>query len=260
MSEKDDTPAVDLTKGVDAASIADGGLLLGQVGEDKVVLARSGDELFAIGANCTHYRGPLAKGLIVGDTVRCPWHHACFNLRTGEPLRAPALDPIACWRVEREGNRVFVREKAEAAQKPARPAARREAPASIVIVGGGAAGVAAAEMIRREGYGGPLTMISADSDPPVDRPNLSKDYLAGEAQDDWIPLWPNEFYAERRIELILDRRVSSIDAVGRTVQLEDGSARPFGALLLATGAEPVRLPIPGATGGQVMYLRSFADS
>jgi NADPH-dependent 2,4-dienoyl-CoA reductase/sulfur reductase-like enzyme len=133
-------------------------------------------------------------------------------------------------------------------------------PSSIVIVGGGAAGVAAAEMVRRRGYDGPVALISADADPPVDRPNLSKDFLAGEAQDDWIPLWPNDFYVEKRIELVLGRRVVSIDPAQRTVHLDDGSDRPYGSLLLATGADPVRLTISGATDGQVHYLRSFADS
>src|SRR6187200_1187994 len=163
MSEQQKKATVDLSKGVSAAGLDDGGMLLGHVGDKDVVLVRSGSELFAVGARCTHYRGPLAEGLIVGDTVRCPWHHACFSLRTGEALRAPALDPIACWRVEREGNRVLVREKAQAQSKSrAASTARRQTPSSIVIVGGGAAGVAAAEMIRREGYDGPLTMISAD--------------------------------------------------------------------------------------------------
>jgi NADPH-dependent 2,4-dienoyl-CoA reductase/sulfur reductase-like enzyme len=115
-------------------------------------------------------------------------------------------------------------------------------------------------MIRREGYDGPLTMISADTDPPVDRPNLSKDFLAGEAQPDWIPLWPPEFYAQKNIEIVLGRRVLSIDTAKKTVKLDDGSQRAFGALLIATGAEPVRPPIPGANGDQVMYLRSFGDS
>src|SRR5207245_1930893 len=128
------------------------------------------------------------------------------------------------------------------------------------IVGGGAAGLAAADMLRREGYDGPIVLVSADEDPPVDRPNLSKDYLAGEAQDDWIPMWPADVYAERHIELLLGSRVSSIDPGGRTVLLENGSRRDFGALLIATGADPVRLPIPGADGTQVCYLRSFADS
>jgi apoptosis-inducing factor 3 len=259
MSDQKKKATPDLSKGVAAAGLDDGGMMLGHVGDKDVVLVRSGNELFAVGANCTHYRGPLAEGLVVGDTIRCPWHHACFSLRTGEALRAPALDPIACWRVDRDGDRIFVREKIEAAQQAA--AIEKSArPSSIVIVGGGAAGVAAAEMIRREGYDGPLTMISADADPPVDRPNLSKDYLAGEAQDDWIPLWPAEFYAGKQIEMLLGHRVASIDSARRIVRLDDGSERSYGALLLATGADPVRLPIPGTDGGQVMYLRSFADS
>ena len=101
-------------------------MILGRVGDEEVVLARSGTELFAIRAHCSHYRGPLVKGLVDGDTVRCPLHHACFSLRTGEALRAPALDPIACWRVEREGDRIFVREKL----REARPHRRRFRPAS----------------------------------------------------------------------------------------------------------------------------------
>ena len=251
----------DLTLGVAVDSLADGGTLLGHVGDDDVVLARAGDRVFAVGAHCTHYHGPLAQGLVVGDTVRCPWHHACFSLETGDALRAPALDPIACWRVERRGDRVFVREKMPEPPRASRePAAFGEHPTSVVIVGGGAAGLAAADMLRRERYEGPIVMVSADDDPPVDRPNLSKDYLAGEAQDDWIPLWPAETYAQRHVDLLLRTRASSIDPDSRTVLLEDGSRRDFGALLIATGADPVRLQIPGADSMQVFYLRSFADS
>jgi apoptosis-inducing factor 3 len=248
----------DLTKGVAARDIPEGGTLLGRVGDDDVVLARSGDRFFAVGAHCTHYHGPLAEGLVVDGTVRCPLHHACFSLATGEALRAPALDPVACWRVSRESDVVFVRDKIE----PPRPRASRSGnnPSSVVIVGGGAAGLAAADMLRREGYSGPVTMISADADAPVDRPNLSKDYLAGEAQEDWIPMWPADKYAERKIDLVLGRRVSSIDARSRILSLDDGSRREFGALLIATGADPVRLTIPGADPSQVLYLRSFRDS
>ena len=232
-------------------------MIAGRVGDADVLLARVGEELFAVRAQCSHYRGPLAEGIIVGDTVRCPWHHACFSLRTGEALRAPALDPIPCWRVDREGDKVFVREKLSAANPPvslARP------PSSIVIIGGGAAGVAAAEMVRRRGYTGPVAMISADADLPVDRPNLSKDYLAGDAQEDWIPLWGKDFYDERQIEVILGRRVTALDSAKKTVKLDDGSDRQYGALLIATGADPVHPPIPGADGDHVRYLRSFADS
>jgi len=252
----------DLTRGVKANSIADGGMILGEVGKDQVLLARTGDRFFAVGAHCTHYRGPLAEGIVVGDTVRCPWHHACFSLETGEALRAPALDPVACWRVERTGDQIFVREKLSQPSSSSRPAAAdsRQHPSSIVILGGGAAGLAAADMLRRESYDGPITMISADQDPPVDRPNLSKDFLAGEAKDDWIPLWPADLYAERRIELQLGSPVSSIDPAARAVHLENGTRREFGSLLIATGADPVRLPIPGHDTAKVHYLRSFADS
>ena len=260
MADSTKTAGPDLTTGVTAGSVADGSMLLGHVGEDEVILARAGDQFFAVGAYCTHYHGALVDGLIVGETVRCPLHHACFDLRTGEAVRAPAFDPIACWRVERQGERVFVREKLT--QPPRRTAAtsRHQMPSSVVIIGGGAAGFAAADMLRREGYERPVTMISADEDPPVDRPNLSKDFLAGEAQDDWIPLWPPDLYAERRVELLVGSRVASLDPKTRTLVLENGTRRDYGALLMATGADPVRLQVPGADHAQVHYLRSFADS
>src|SRR5215467_9050002 len=164
----------DLTQGIALAELADGGKLLGHVGDEEILLVRRGEEIFAVGAHCTHYHGPLADGLVVGDTVRCPWHHACFSLRTGEALRAPALDPVACFRVEKAGDTVFVREKLESPKPRPKPAAAKAAPSAIVIVGGGAAGLAAADRLRREGFDGRLTMLSADDSPPVDRPNLSK--------------------------------------------------------------------------------------
>src|SRR5438477_3288053 len=101
----------DFRRGVSVASLADGDMLPGRVDDEEVLLVRTGNNLFAVGAHCTHYHGPLADGILVDDTVRCPWHHACFSLRTGEAVRAPALDPIACWRVERQGDIVYVREK-----------------------------------------------------------------------------------------------------------------------------------------------------
>jgi NADPH-dependent 2,4-dienoyl-CoA reductase/sulfur reductase-like enzyme/nitrite reductase/ring-hydroxylating ferredoxin subunit len=260
VSDENQIAKPDLTRGTAVSGVASGGMLLGRVADEDVLLVRAGEEWFAVGPYCTHYHGSLADGLLVDDTVRCPLHHACFNLRTGEALRAPALDAIACWRVERQGDTVFVREKLPAPKAAHRSRVADGMPASIIIVGGGAAGLAAADILRRESYDGPVTMISADEDPPVDRPNLSKDFLAGEAKDEWIPLWPPETYTERQIELVLRARVSSIDPAARTVLLEDGSRREFGALLIATGADPVRLPIPGADNPDVLYLRSYADS
>ena len=250
----------DLTRGIPARELTDG-ILQGRVGDEEVLIVKRESEIFAIGAHCTHYHGPLAEGLVVGDTIRCPWHHACFSLRTGEAIRAPALDPVACWKVERTADMVFVREKLPSVDpKPVSGENRRLWPESVVIVGGGAAGLSAADILRREGYDRPLVMLSADGAPPCDRPNLSKDYLAGKAQEDWIPLRPPEYYANQHIELVLNTPVSALDLQTRTVTVEGGQTHTFGALLIATGSEPVHLNVPGAADSQLLYLRTIADS
>jgi len=257
MTETSPPDGPDLAKGVPLAELADGGTVLGQVGGEAVLLVRQGGELFAVAASCTHYGGPLAEGLVVGDTVRCPWHHACFDLRTGRPVQAPALNDLKCWRVEERDGRAFVREERPAAEPPKLAAAGL--PDSVVIVGGGAAGNAAAETLRREGYQGPITLFSADRSQPYDRPNLSKDYLAGAAPPEWIPLRSDAFYAEHRIDVRTDARVVEIDPTQKTVTLSDGGRAGYGALLLATGSEPVRLAVPGAEAPHVHLLRTLAD-
>ena len=259
MSES--TPSLkgdDFAQGVAVDRIADGGMLLGHAHGEAVILARRCDELFAVGATCTHYGGPLSEGLMVGDTVRCPWHHAAFCLRTGEVLRAPALGPVACWQVEQRGGMAYVNGKRMSAAAHPAPASA-SLPESIVIVGGGAAGHAAAETLRREGYGGPVTLLSADANLPCDRPNLSKNFLAGTAPADWLPLRSAGSYQEQQIDVRLGTQVSRIDTAQRQLQLADGSRVAYGALLLATGAEPVRLVIPGAELAHVHYLRTQAD-
>ena len=217
-----DTPQLsgpDLAAGIAFDGLEEGTALLGHANGDAVLVVRRGEEVFAVGAVCTHYSGPLAEGLVVGETVRCPWHHGCFSLRTGEALRAPALNPVACWRVERTGDRIRVTEKVE--RDPLAPAGRvldsgSGKPRTIVIIGAGAAGSAAAEMLRREGYEGTITMVDDDADAPYDRPNLSKDYLAGNAPEEWIPLRPSGFYREHGIDLRRDVRAVAIDAKGAT--------------------------------------------
>lgn len=250
-------PGPNFKEGVALEALADGASLLGHVGDEAVLLVRHGAELLAIGANCSHYGGPLAEGLIVGDTVRCPWHHACFSLRTGAALRAPALSSVSCWRVEQRDGRAFINEQVQPPEAPALSGA--DLPTSVVIIGGGAAGFTAAQTLREEGYAGPVTVLSADAAPPCDRPNLSKDYLAGTAEADWIPLRGPEWYTENRIDLRLGVRVSAIETSARAVLLTDGSRLPYGALLLATGAEPVRLDVPGAASDHVHVLRTLAD-
>jgi len=258
MAQEQNTPqGPDLTQGVALADFVDG-KLLGHVGDDEVLLAQGGDDIFAVGAHCMHYHGPLAEGLVTGEGVLCPWHHASFDLRTGEAVRAPALSPIACWNVERRDGRVVVKDK-RAQPKPRGETAKADAPPRIIIVGGGAAGFAAAEMLRRRDYRGSIVMLSDDAASPVDRPNLSKDYLAGSAPEDWLPLRPDDFYAENKIDLRLKTKVAGIDPRQRQVTLTGGERLSYDRLLLATGAEPVRLPIPGVDQPHVYTLRSLAD-
>ena len=244
----------DFGTGVPLDTLPEGAPVLGHAHGEPVVLVRRGSAVFATGARCTHYGAPLEDGLVVGETLRCPWHHACFNLATGEAVGAPALNPLASYEVIRDGERVRV-----GGARPA-PARRRplSSPDSIVVLGSGAAGAVAVETLRREGYSGPLALVGEE--PPVDRPNLSKDYLAGHAPEEWIPLRDETFYRELGVDLVLGDPGRALDVAAKVVTLESGRRLPFGALLYATGAEPIRLPIPGADRPEVHTLRTLADS
>ena len=251
-----DLEGPDFEKGCEIDTVPDGGMLLGHAFDEAILVARHGPQLFAIGATCTHYGGPLAKGLMVDCTVRCPWHHARFDLRTGEAIGAPALSDTSCWKIEKRADRFFLTGKID--KKPARKP--KSSPASVVIVGAGAAGNAAAEMLRREGYDGPITLVGADEFLPYDRPNLSKDYLAGTAPEEWIPLRSADFYREQKIDTIPNTSVVAVDPKTKKVTLSDGRSLGYGALLLATGAQPVRFSIPGDDLPHVCYLRTLNDS
>lgn len=254
----------DLQQGIPLTDVIDGEMLLGHADGEPVLLARRGDEIFAIGATCTQYGVPLVDGILVGDTVRCPAHHACFSLRTGKALRPPALSRVARWSVERRGKMVYVVGRSDDQERrekiPLEDALEPVVPASILILGAGAAGNAAAEMLRQEGYEGRITLIGAEASVPYDRPNLSKDYLAGTAPEEWIPLRSRDFYAERDIELVLGTPAVEVDVGRKRVVLATGTAHAFDRLLLATGAEPVRLSIPGAELPHVHYVRTLIDS
>ena len=245
----------DLAQGVALSEFA-GDILLGHVGDDAVLLVRSGSEIFAIDAHCSHYHGPLAEGLVTGEGIRCPWHHACFDLRTGEAVRAPALAPLAVWKVERDAERIVISEKREQPKPSVKGPV--DAPGQIVIVGGGAAGFAAAEMLRRQDYRGSIVMLSNEAAAPVDRPNLSKDYLAGSAPEDWLPLRPDDFYAEAKIDLRLNTEVASIDTKARKIatverrshslrSLAAGDRRGAGAAA-DTGRRPAACPCVALAG------------
>jgi NADPH-dependent 2,4-dienoyl-CoA reductase/sulfur reductase-like enzyme/nitrite reductase/ring-hydroxylating ferredoxin subunit len=255
---RDQWEGPDFSQGVAPQEVSDDRPLLGHVAGESAIMARQGDEFFVLGAHCTHYHGPLAEGLVVGGSIRCPWHHACFSLRSGRALRAPAFDPLPRWRVEQADGKVFAREKLPGPAPVAHKGGAQ--PRGVVIVGGGAAGFAAAQMLRAEGYDGILELISADSAAPYDRPNLSKDYLAGTAQPEWLPLRDPAWYRDNGVQLRLSCRVESLDPAGKRLTLADGATLSYDALLISTGAFPTKLPTPGADRSHVHYLRSLADS
>jgi len=217
---------------------------------------RQSEQVFATGAVCTHYGGPLAEGLVVDHTIRCPWHHARFDLRTGEAEGAPALNPVACFNVLRHQGMVMIDRKKAADFRVPCPLN----PSSVVIVGAGAAGAACADMLRSKGYSGPVTLAGDEEPGPVDRPNLSKDFLAGTAGEDWIPLRTREHYESIKVDLVNGDPAVRISPAEHTVSLRSGRTLDYGALLLATGAEPRSLPIPGADLPHVFRLRTLADS
>ena len=251
---------IDLQAGVSIGDLADGGMIAGHVGEDAVVVVRRGDEFFALDAYCTHYHGPLAEGALVGETLRCPWHHACFDLRTGRALGAPAMRPLRTFTVVRDGDTLRVLPWSAAAAPPLSKAAASLPHSTIVIIGAGAAGSFAATELRRIGFDGRVTLITSDDRLPYDRPNLSKDYLAGRAPQEWIPLRSESEYDEDRIDLRLRTTVSRIDSARNEVHLASGERIDFDQLILATGAQPRRLDIMCAPDARVHYLRTWSDA
>jgi apoptosis-inducing factor 3 len=244
-----------IADGIPVDEIPEGILGVGHVDGKPVVVVATEDAVYAVGGRCSHYGGPLGDGLCVGGEIRCPWHHAAFDVKTGEAVGAPALNPIPVYETTERDGRIFVTGPTDAPTPTRTPPSP---PESVVIVGAGAGGAAAAEALRRHGYDGPVTLIGAE--PPVDRPNLSKDYLAGTAPEQWIPLRSPQFYTNADIDLIAGEEVTGIDVEDRSVHLDSVRQFSYGALLVATGAEPRRLPVPGGDLAHVHYLRSFEDS
>jgi 3-phenylpropionate/trans-cinnamate dioxygenase ferredoxin reductase subunit len=252
-----ETNRPDLAAGIAQEALAPGQMIEGTYEGARVLLARVDDRFYAIGGECTHYGAPLCEGLLIGKTVLCPWHHARFDLESGRATAPPALSGLKRYRVVLEADRVRVLGLVPAAIRSGRPARN---PGPIVIVGAGAAGAIAAETLREEGFDGRVTLLDGEPSGPVDRPNLSKDYLAGNAPEEWLPLRSDEFYRERGIELRVGTRVERIHPGARTVTLAHGEELGWGALLLAMGATPVRLRVPGAGLGHVFTLRSLHDA
>src|SRR3989475_7883536 len=161
MSAPQELKGPDLAAGVDASGLKDGEPLLGHASGEAIVLVRRAGGICAVGAICSHYGGPLAEGIVEGETIRCPWHHSRFDLRTGAPTR-PGRDPIPCYRVERQGARIRGGERLAASPAPT----RQGGPDRAALAGAGAAANACAEELRRQGYGGPVPQGGRGGPPP----------------------------------------------------------------------------------------------
>ncbi len=232
------------------------------VGEIKVLLVRLKGEFYAIGGECTHYGGPLAEGALSGHRVICPWHQAVFDVMNGDLEEPPALDAEPCYAVRMEGDEVIVKVPDKAENRRTPTMARRD-PAddrTLVILGAGAAGNAAAETLRQDGFSGRVMMITEEARLPYDRPNLSKGYLSGAAGPDALPWRTAEFYRDHDIEVLLGHRVARVEAPRKILTFADGTALTYDGLLLATGGVPRRLELPGAQWPNVFTLRSADDA
>ncbi|HEU4597732.1 MAG TPA: FAD-dependent oxidoreductase [Pyrinomonadaceae bacterium] len=246
-----------------ASDLREGEMKEVSIGETRILLARVGGELHAVSATCPHYGAPLAEGALCGTRVVCPWHHAAFDVTNGDLEEPPALDGLVSYDVRAEGERIFVRlpEEAQDRRTPAMAGCDPSVdPSLFVILGAGAAGYAAAQTLREEGFRGRILLITREDRAPYDRPNLSKDYLQGHAEPEWMPLRPAEFFQEHGIEILLRREVTRVDARAKTLTFEGGETLPYDALLVATGGSPVRLNIPGSDLKNICLLRSFADA
>jgi apoptosis-inducing factor 3 len=245
------------------SDIPDGEMKEFSVDETRILVARVRDQFHAVSATCPHYGAPLVEGALCGTRLVCPWHHAVFNVISGDLEEPPALDGLVSYDTRVEGERIIVSVPDETPDRRTASMAKHDAladPRQFVIIGAGAAGYAAAQTLREEGFRGNVVMITREDRAPYDRPNLSKDYLHGHADPEWMPLRSEEFFNEHNIKLILNREVTRVDARTKTITFEGGETMDYDALLVATGGAPVRLNIPGSDLKNVCVLRSFADA
>jgi NADPH-dependent 2,4-dienoyl-CoA reductase/sulfur reductase-like enzyme/nitrite reductase/ring-hydroxylating ferredoxin subunit len=255
MSDNQDEDRLDLSQRIDVERAPDGGIVGGVVGKDRVFVWRNGNELRAYSSNCPHLGGPLDKGIVVGASVRCPWHHACFNLATGKAAAAPAFDDLLEYPVEFDGRRFCVKPAPGKARR--RVAKRQASPDIMAIVGGGAAGFAAADALRKLGWEGGVTIFSEEDQQPYDRTLLTKDYLEGTFGDERLPIARHSLG-----DLGVDFEIQSVQHIEpekKLVRFGNGDERTYAKLLLATGAAPKGLDVPGGDLPHVMVLRSIQD-
>lgn len=244
------------------SELADGEMKQVTAGGTEVLLARIGDECYAVGAHCTHYGAPLVDGVLSGERIVCPWHHACFNVKSGDLEEPPAFDSLPRFDARVEGEQIFVHVPKNASDRRTPPMTKREPEDQrrFVILGGGAAGFMAAQTLREDGFAGRIILITRENRPPYDRPNLSKDYLQGHAEPEWMPLRSGDFFSERDIEVLHEIEVANVAIETKEITFEDGATLKYDSLLLATGGTPRKLPYQTDIQDNVFLLRSFSDT
>ena len=245
------------------SEIADGEMKEISVGGTPILLTRVQGKVSAIGARCTHYGAPLAEGALVGDKIICPWHHACFNARSGEMVEPPAFDSLPNYPLRVDGDDIYIELTEGESDRRTPEMADADLSAdgrTFVILGGGASGYMAAQTLREDGFAGRIVMVTRENRLPYDRPNLSKDYLQGNAEPAWMPLRSEEFFIEHGIDVMREKEAINVDTEAKEISFGDGEKLMYDSLLIATGGTPRKLEFQTDSHKNVFLLRSFADT
>lgn len=243
----------------------DGGVMAVTIDKIPVALYRFGEDYLATGNVCTHQYALLSDGFVEDGCVECPLHQAVFDLRTGKALSGPVSKDLETYAVKVEDGQVFV-DVTRPAEISEAPAANRIAMAEerdqrcFAIVGGGQAAASAARALRDAGFTGTVKLFAREQALPYERPPLSKAILLGEAPLHGPTLLDGPAAEQLDIELHLGVTVTAIDAERKTLTAGDGETHAYDQLLLATGATPRPLPIPGADLSAVHSLRTLEDA
>ncbi|ESO97239.1 hypothetical protein LOTGIDRAFT_214061 [Lottia gigantea] len=240
--------------------IQDGGMKEVEIDGNKILLVQECEQYYAVGGKCSHYGAPLANGSLCKGVVRCPWHGACFDVKTGDIEDFPGLDSLPTYQVVVKSGKIYLKDGGNlASTKRVKSMCRQNADnrKTFILIGGGPASVVCSETLRQEGFTGRIVIISKEPTLPYDRPKLSK---AMDSKPEAIALRNEEFYKNYDIEIKKGHEVVSVDVKSKTVQLYDRKKLSFDSLFIATGGKPRSLPIKGVDLQNVFTLRTPADA
>jgi NADPH-dependent 2,4-dienoyl-CoA reductase/sulfur reductase-like enzyme/nitrite reductase/ring-hydroxylating ferredoxin subunit len=243
--------------------LQDGEMKAFSFGENKVLLSKIAGEFYAVGGLCPHYGASLDEGILHDETIVCPWHHAMYDAKTGDLKEPPSLDSLPSYEVIIQGQNVVVKLPEVIPDRRVRDMTKHDPKADkriFAIVGAGAAGNAAAQTLREDGFKGRIVMMTHENSVPYDRPMLSKEFMEGAADEESVPLRSKAFYEEHDIELMFQTEVKRVDIPKKLITFENGKTLAYDAILLASGGVPKLPALPGAELKNILTLRSFQDS